>query len=135
MTGRSTRRSSQRRLRTRACSRSRARPFDPDLGEPSTVEPDLGEPGHVKPGGIAVFDKAITRVHDESGVEIYALHEGADRPVMIEKYGSEEARAEHAEHAERPALAELLSALRMLMLSWCPPQIRHLRSAGCALIR
>jgi quinol monooxygenase YgiN len=57
---------------------------------------------------IAAFEKAITSVHAEPGVEVYALHEGSDRLVMIEKYESAEARTEHG---RRPALADLLSAL------------------------
>jgi quinol monooxygenase YgiN len=28
---------------------------------------------------IAAFEEAIIRVHDEPGVELYALHEGPDR--------------------------------------------------------
>jgi hypothetical protein len=43
-----------------------------------------------------------------TGVELYALHEGPGRLVMIEKYESEQARAEHAKGA---ALAGLRSAL------------------------
>jgi quinol monooxygenase YgiN len=58
---------------------------------------------------IAAFEEAITRVHAEPGVERYALLEGLDRLVMIEKYESEQARAEHA---ARPALADLLSSLQ-----------------------
>jgi quinol monooxygenase YgiN len=50
----------------------------------------------------------MTRVHDEPAVELYALHEGADRLVMIEKYESEQA---HSEHFNGAALADLLSAL------------------------
>jgi quinol monooxygenase YgiN len=57
---------------------------------------------------VAAFEAAITRVHQEPGVEVYALHEGPDRLVMIEKYKSAEARAEHA---KRPALTDLLSTL------------------------
>jgi quinol monooxygenase YgiN len=41
---------------------------------------------------IKAFETAIVRVHDEPGVELYALHEGRDRLVMIEKYESEQAR-------------------------------------------
>jgi quinol monooxygenase YgiN len=44
---------------------------------------------------------------DEPGVELYALHEGPDRLVMIEKYGSEQALSEHSKGA---ALSDLLSA-------------------------
>jgi quinol monooxygenase YgiN len=57
---------------------------------------------------IAACEVAITRVHDEPGVELYALHEGPDRVVMIEKYESEEALTEHSNGAN---LADLLSAL------------------------
>ena len=57
---------------------------------------------------IAAFEAAIKRVHDEPGVELYALHEGPDRLVMIEKYTSEQARSDHRRGA---ALADLRSAL------------------------
>lgn len=58
---------------------------------------------------VAAFETASTQVHDEPGVELYALHEGPDRLFVIEKYESEQARAEHAKGA---ALADLLSALQ-----------------------
>ena len=58
---------------------------------------------------IAALEAAISRVHDEPGVELYALHEGHDRLVMIEKYESERARSEHS---KRAALADLMSALQ-----------------------
>jgi quinol monooxygenase YgiN len=45
---------------------------------------------------IAAFEAAIARVHDEPGIELYALHEGRDRLVMIEKYESAEARSKHS---------------------------------------
>lgn len=57
---------------------------------------------------ITAFEAAIKRVHDEPGVELYALHEGPDRLVMIEKYTSAEARSEHRKGT---ALADLQSAL------------------------
>ena len=53
---------------------------------------------------IAAFEAAIVRVHDEPGVELYALHEGTGRLVMIEKYESAEARTDHIRGA---ALADL----------------------------
>ncbi|MFG2041648.1 SDR family NAD(P)-dependent oxidoreductase [Dactylosporangium sp. NPDC048998] len=58
---------------------------------------------------IAAFEAAVAQVHDEPGVDLYALNEGPDRLVMIEKYESEQARSAHA---KGPALADLLSALR-----------------------
>jgi quinol monooxygenase YgiN len=57
---------------------------------------------------IAAFGAAIARVHGEPGVELYALHEGRDRLVMIETYESGQARSEHRKGA---ALAGLRSAL------------------------
>jgi quinol monooxygenase YgiN len=57
---------------------------------------------------IAAFEATIARVHDEPGVELYALHEGRDRLVMIEKYASEQARSQHSKGA---ALADLRVAL------------------------
>jgi quinol monooxygenase YgiN len=57
---------------------------------------------------IAACEAAIAQVHDEPGVELYALHEGPDRLVMIEKYDSEQALSDHSNGA---ALANLLSAL------------------------
>jgi quinol monooxygenase YgiN len=58
---------------------------------------------------VAAFEAAIARVHDEPGVDLYALHEGPDWLVMIEKHASEQARSEHAKGA---ALADLRSALQ-----------------------
>jgi quinol monooxygenase YgiN len=59
---------------------------------------------------IAAFDAAIAQVHDEEpGCELYALHEGTDRLVMIEKYASEDAVAEHRKGA---GLAGLAAALK-----------------------
>ena len=57
---------------------------------------------------VAAFEAAIEQVHDEPGVEVYALHEGTDRLVMIEQYESDEARAAHGKGA---ALAGLVAAL------------------------
>jgi len=58
---------------------------------------------------IAAFEAAIARVHDEEpGCELYALHEGRDRLVMIEKYASQDAVAEHIKGA---GLAGLRAAL------------------------
>jgi quinol monooxygenase YgiN len=45
---------------------------------------------------IAAFEAAIAQVHDaEPGCELYALHEGPDRLVMIEKYASQDAVQAH----------------------------------------
>ena len=68
---------------------------------------------------VAAFEEP-TRVHDEPGVELYALHEGPDRLVMIEKYESEQARSEHAKGA---ALADLRSALQGKLSSGLDAQV------------
>ena len=58
---------------------------------------------------ITAFEAAIKPVHDEPGVELYALHEGPGRPVMIEKYASEQMRSKHRKAAA--ALADPQFAL------------------------
>jgi quinol monooxygenase YgiN len=60
---------------------------------------------------IAAFEAAIEKVHaEEDGCELYALHEGPDgRLVMIEKYASDEAVAEHRAAAGLAALRESLN--------------------------
>jgi quinol monooxygenase YgiN len=57
---------------------------------------------------ITAFEAAIIRVHDEPCVDLYALHEGRDRLVMIEKYASQDA---FARHGQSPALADLRASL------------------------
>jgi quinol monooxygenase YgiN len=76
---------------------------------------------------IADFEEAIARVHDEPGVELYALHEGRDRLVMIEKYESEQARSVHAKGA---ALADLRSALEGKLSSGLDAQVLVPHPAG-----
>jgi quinol monooxygenase YgiN len=78
---------------------------------------------------IAAVEAAIARVHEEPGVELYALHEGPDRLVMIEKYESEEALSEHN---KGPALADLLSALKGKLSSDLELQLLVPRPAGNA---
>jgi len=58
---------------------------------------------------IAAMEKVIADVHaHDDGCLLYALHEGDDRLVMVEKWTSAEALAEHS---RGPALAELNEAL------------------------
>lgn len=53
----------------------------------------------------AAFVDTIARVHaQDAGCELYALHEGGDRLVMVEKWASEAALSAHG---RGPALAEL----------------------------
>ena len=78
---------------------------------------------------VAAFEEAIARVHDEPGVELYALHEGPDRLVMIEKYESAELRAEQLSGA---ALADLRSALQGKLCSGLDAQVLVPHPAGNA---
>jgi len=78
---------------------------------------------------IAAFESAIARVHEEPGVERYALLEGTDRLVMIEKYESEQARSEHTKGA---ALADLLSALKGKLRTALDVQVLTPHPAGKA---
>jgi quinol monooxygenase YgiN len=73
-----------------------------------------------RPEVIKAFEVAITQVYEEPRVELYALHEGRDRLVMIEKYESEQARSEHAKGA---ALADLRSALEGMLSSALDAQL------------
>lgn len=57
---------------------------------------------------VAALLEAIPAVHREPGCELYALHEGKDRLVMIEQWQSREALAVHS---KAEALAELGKAL------------------------
>jgi quinol monooxygenase YgiN len=58
---------------------------------------------------IAAMEKVIADVHArDDGCILYALHEGDDRLVMVEKWASAEALGEHG---RGPALAELNQAL------------------------
>jgi quinol monooxygenase YgiN len=71
----------------------------------ATIRP---RPGH-RAEVIAALEKTIAEVHaNDAGCLLYALHEGEDRLVMIEKWASADALAVHS---RGPALAELTQAL------------------------
>lgn len=54
---------------------------------------------------IAAMEAVIARTHaEDDGCLLYALHQGPDRLVMIEKWSSQEALAAHL---RGPAIAEL----------------------------
>jgi quinol monooxygenase YgiN len=57
----------------------------------------------------AALQAAVGSVHAEDGCELYALHEAADRFVIIEKWASQDALTVHR---TAPALAALGQALR-----------------------
>ena len=83
-------------------------------------------PGH-RAEVVAAFEAAIVRVHNEPGVELYALLEGPDRLVMVEKYGSEQARSQHIKGA---ALADLRSSLEGKLTSGLDAQVLTPHPAG-----
>jgi quinol monooxygenase YgiN len=58
---------------------------------------------------VAAIEEAIARVHEEPGCELYALHEGADRLVMIEKWRDPEVVQAHAKGA---AFADLFAKIK-----------------------
>jgi quinol monooxygenase YgiN len=86
----------------------------------ATIEP---APEH-RDEVLAAFVATIARVHQEdAGCELYALHEGEDRLVMVEKWASEDALNAHSRGA---ALAELGPRLKGKTLS--APDIQVLRA-------
>ncbi len=79
---------------------------------------------------VAAFEAAIAHVHsEEPGCELYALHEGRDRLVMIEKYASQDAVEAHRKGA---GLAGLVTALQGKLSAPLDVQILAPHPAGSA---
>lgn len=79
---------------------------------------------------IAAFEAAMEKVHgDEPGCELYALHEGRDRLVMIEKYASQDAVEAHIKGA---GLAQLRAALAGKLSGEMDVQVLTPHPAGLA---
>lgn len=76
---------------------------------------------------VAAFEDAIGGVHEEPGCELYALQEGPDRLVMIEKWASAEALEVH-QQAE--ALRRLGSALQGKLTAPLDVQVLSPHPAG-----
>lgn len=77
---------------------------------------------------VAAFEAAIAKVHsEEPGCELYALHEGDDRLVMIEKYASHDAVDQHIKGA---GLAGLRAALEGKLSSPIDVQVLVPHPAG-----
>lgn len=58
---------------------------------------------------VAAFQQVIATVHaEDAGCELYALHEGRDRLVMVEKWASAQ---DLQAHSGSPALAALRESL------------------------
>ena len=63
---------------------------------------------------ITAIEKAMPVIHaEDSGCELYALHEGADRLVFIEKWSTEQ---DIGAHAGTAVFAELTAALEGKLL-------------------
>jgi quinol monooxygenase YgiN len=77
---------------------------------------------------VAAFEAAMAKVHsEEPGCELYALHEGDDRLVMIEKYASQDAVDQHIKGA---GLAGLRAALEGRLSSPIDVQVLVPHPAG-----
>lgn len=77
---------------------------------------------------IAAMEAVIARVHaEDDGCLLYALHEGTDRLVMIEKWSSQEALSAHN---RGPALAELLQKTDGLLAEPTDLQVLQQHPAG-----
>jgi quinol monooxygenase YgiN len=73
----------------------------------------------------AAFTEVIGQVHAEDGCELYALHAGAERLIMVEKWASREALAAHSAGAAlaglNPKLAgKLTGPTQVLVLDAVP---------------
>jgi quinol monooxygenase YgiN len=76
---------------------------------------------------IDAFVDIIPKVHAEDGCELYALNEGRDRVVMIEKWASAEALDAHA---RGPLLAELQTHLAGRVIGGLDVQVLTAHPAG-----
>jgi len=76
------------------------------------------------------IEQAIAKVHaEDAGCELYALHEGDDRLVMIEKWTSLEVLRAHGQGA---AVRELRAALAGKLISELDVQRLQPHPAGSA---
>jgi quinol monooxygenase YgiN len=57
---------------------------------------------------VAALEVAAESAHAEEGCELYSIHTGKDRVVLIEKYAEMDALVSHG---GTPALADLVTAL------------------------
>lgn len=57
---------------------------------------------------VAALEVAAESAHSEAGCELYAIHTGKDRVVLIEKYADMDALTSHG---ATPALATLMASL------------------------
>jgi quinol monooxygenase YgiN len=78
----------------------------------------------------AAFTDTIAQVHaEDQGCQLYSLHDGEDRLVMIEKWASEEALAAHG---RGPALVDLNARIAGKYLGEIDVQVLRPHPAGTA---
>jgi quinol monooxygenase YgiN len=78
---------------------------------------------------ISAFEETIAAVHAEDGCELYALHQGEDRLVMIEKWTTADALDVHM---QGPALQKLGPALAGKIVGAPDAQVLNPHPAGTA---
>lgn len=79
---------------------------------------------------VAALEDAIASVHiSDHGCELYALHEGKDRLVMIEKWADQGALEAHGESA---AVAQLLRRTSSKVVGEVDVQVLHPHPVGTA---
>ena len=78
---------------------------------------------------VAALEVAAQSAHAEEGCELYAIHTGKDRVVLIEKYTDMDALVSHG---GTPALAELVTALDGKLQGDMDLQILHPSPTGGA---
>ncbi len=79
---------------------------------------------------IAALEEAIESVHaNDAGCELYAMQEGDDRIVMIEKWASQEAIQEHS---KSPGLQRLVARLEGKLVTPMDVQLLTPHPAGTA---
>ncbi|WP_326809902.1 antibiotic biosynthesis monooxygenase [Streptomyces scopuliridis] len=77
---------------------------------------------------IAALERAITRAHvEDEGCLLYALHEGDDRLVEIEKWSSPEALDAHL---KGPAVGQLLKEIEGKIVGELDGQVLRPHPAG-----
>jgi quinol monooxygenase YgiN len=73
----------------------------------ATITPNAGQLDAVE----TVFKDLIQAVHDEDGCEVYALHRGKDRLVLVEKWRDMAALDAHGSGANLKSLNQKLKGL------------------------
>jgi quinol monooxygenase YgiN len=77
---------------------------------------------------VAAFERAIATVHaEDEGCELYALHEGEERLVMVEKWATSQSLSAHG---QTPAMQEFVEAINGKIVGKLDVQILTPHPAG-----